>query len=42
MTFLVHGEKEATESLSTRLKEELDWNPNIPEYLESFELFDGI
>lgn len=42
MTFLVHGEKEAAEGLSTRLQEELDWNPIIPEYLESFELFDGI
>lgn len=42
MTFLVHGEKEASEGLANRLKEELDWNPIIPEYLESFELFDGI
>jgi metallo-beta-lactamase family protein len=42
MTFLVHGEKEASESLANRLKEELEWNPIIPEYLESFELFDGI
>ncbi|WP_373521617.1 MBL fold metallo-hydrolase RNA specificity domain-containing protein [Aquiflexum sp.] len=42
MTFLVHGEKEASESLAQRLREELDWNPIVPEYLESFELFDGI
>jgi metallo-beta-lactamase family protein len=42
ITFLIHGEKEAARSLSTRLKEELDWNSIIPEYLESFELFDGI
>lgn len=42
MTFLVHGEKEASEGLAIRLQEELGWNPIIPEYLESFELFDGI
>jgi metallo-beta-lactamase family protein len=40
--FLVHGEKEAAEGLAFRLKEELDWHPVIPEYLESFELFEGI
>ena len=42
MVFLIHGEKEASEGLANRLQEELDWNPIIPEYLESFELFDGI
>jgi len=42
MVFLIHGEKEASEGLAKRLQEELDWNPIIPEYLESFELFDGI
>jgi len=40
--FLVHGEIEASEALAYRLKEELDWQPIIPDYLESFELFDGI
>lgn len=42
MTFLVHGEKEASEALSKRLKEELDWNVIVPEYLENFVLFDGL
>lgn len=42
MTFLIHGEKEASEALSHRLKEELEWNTVIPEYLESFQLFEGI
>lgn len=41
-TFLIHGEKEASEHLAERLKNELDWNTIVPEYLESFELFDGI
>ncbi|WP_113925350.1 MBL fold metallo-hydrolase RNA specificity domain-containing protein [Cognataquiflexum aquatile] len=40
--FLVHGEKEVSEALAFRLKEELDWHPIIPEYMESFELFEGI
>ncbi|MFD2202446.1 MBL fold metallo-hydrolase RNA specificity domain-containing protein [Shivajiella indica] len=40
--FLIHGEKLAAEGLANRLKEELNWNPIIPEYLESFVLFDGI
>lgn len=42
MTFLIHGEKEASEALSEKLKKELDWNTIVPEYLESFVLFDGI
>ncbi|MFN3801760.1 MBL fold metallo-hydrolase RNA specificity domain-containing protein, partial [Belliella pelovolcani] len=42
VTFLVHGEDEARIALQRKLKEELDWDATIPEYLESFELFDGI
>lgn len=42
MTFLVHGEKEASETLAYKLQEELHWHPIVPEYLESFVLFDGI
>ncbi|AFL86136.1 putative exonuclease of the beta-lactamase fold involved in RNA processing [Belliella baltica DSM 15883] len=42
ITFLVHGEDEARIALQQKLKEELDWDAIIPEYLESFELFDGI
>lgn len=42
MTFMIHGEKEASEALSEKLKEELEWNTIVPEYLESFVLFDGI
>jgi len=42
ITFLIHGEKEASEALSTKLHQELEWNTIVPEYLESFVLFDGI
>lgn len=42
MTFLVHGEKNAAEALAFRLQADLGWQPIIPEYLESFVLFDGI
>jgi metallo-beta-lactamase family protein len=41
-TFIVHGEPEASETLAQLLKSELGWNPIVPEYLESFELFSGI
>jgi len=40
--FIVHGEPEASETLATRLRGDLGWNPIVPEYLESFELFSGI
>lgn len=41
-TFMVHGEKEASEKLAGILKEQLQWNTVCPHYLESFELFTGI
>jgi len=41
-TFIIHGEPEASEEIATLLKEESAWNPIVPEYLESFELFKGI
>ena len=41
-TFLIHGEDQARIALQNKLKNELEWNVLIPEYLESFELFDGI
>jgi metallo-beta-lactamase family protein len=40
--FIVHGETESAEALSFKLKEELGWNTVIPQYLESFVLFEGI
>lgn len=42
LTFLVHGEPEATAELANQLKERHQWNPIVPDYLESFELFTGI
>lgn len=41
-TFLVHGEKLASEALLNQLREEKGWQGIIPEYLESFHLFEGI
>ncbi|WP_026966841.1 MBL fold metallo-hydrolase RNA specificity domain-containing protein [Algoriphagus terrigena] len=40
--FVVHGEKESAEALAFKLKDELGWNTVIPQYLESFVLFEGI
>jgi metallo-beta-lactamase family protein len=41
MTFITHGEIESATTFSQKI-EEMGWNPIIPEYLESFELFNGI
>ncbi len=40
--FIVHGEAASAETLAFKLKEELGWNTVIPQYLESFVLFEGI
>ena len=42
MAFVVHGEKKSAEALAHKLKDELGWNAIIPQYLESFVLFEGI
>src|SRR5690606_2320201 len=42
LTFIVHGEPEASETLAQLLRERLEWNAVVPEYLESFELFSGL
>ena len=42
MAFLIHGEKEASETLSQKLTETFQWQTIVPEYMESFSLFDGI
>lgn len=43
MTFITHGEKAAATALQQAVITELKWrNVIIPEYLESFVLFDGI
>jgi len=42
LSFIVHGEPRASHKLSELLKEKLEWNPIVPNYLESFHLFEGI
>ena len=43
MTFIVHGEDKAALSLQESITSELNWsNVFIPQYLESFELFNSI
>jgi metallo-beta-lactamase family protein len=41
-TFVVHGEPKSAEALAYKLKEELGWHTILPNYLESFVLFEGI
>jgi metallo-beta-lactamase family protein len=41
-TFIVHGEKESSEALAQTIQEKLGWNTFIPQYLESYQLFEGI
>ncbi|WP_026954763.1 MBL fold metallo-hydrolase RNA specificity domain-containing protein [Algoriphagus vanfongensis] len=42
LTFIIHGEGRGAAVLSQKLKEENGWNTIIPQYLESFVLFEGI
>ncbi|MDN3668442.1 MBL fold metallo-hydrolase [Echinicola jeungdonensis] len=42
LTFLIHGEKNASLELAKLLKEKRGWNTVVPDYLESFELFQNI
>ncbi|MCU0448116.1 MAG: MBL fold metallo-hydrolase [Microscillaceae bacterium] len=41
-TFIVHGEKESAQTLANLIEEKLNWNVFVPQYLETFELFEGI
>lgn len=42
LTFVVHGEPESAGVLAAKLHRELGWNTILPNYLESFVLFEGI
>lgn len=41
-TFVVHGEPKSAEALAYKLNQELGWHTILPNYLESFVLFEGI
>ena len=41
-TFVVHGEPTSAEALAYKLNQELGWHTILPNYLESFVLFEGI
>lgn len=40
--FITHGEPEVAKKFATTLMEKRNWNGIIPEYLETFRLFEGI
>jgi metallo-beta-lactamase family protein len=40
MTYITHGEPEASDALRVRIKRELGWRARVPEYLESILLED--
>lgn len=42
LAFIVHGEERSAGVLAQKLKDELGWNTVIPNYLESFMLFERI
>jgi metallo-beta-lactamase family protein len=41
-TFITHGEPEIAQGFAKELRESKGWQVFVPEYLESFELFQGI
>ena len=40
MTYITHGEPEASDALRVRIKRELGWPARVPEYLETVHLDD--
>ncbi len=40
--FIVHGEKTSAFGFEQVIKDELQWNTAVPEYLEAFSLFEGM
>ncbi len=40
--FTIHGEAEVMQEFAENIKQEIGWEVTVPEYLESFVLFDGI
>lgn len=41
-TFIVHGEEASANTFSKVIQKKLGWNPTIPEYLQTVNLFEGI
>jgi metallo-beta-lactamase family protein len=41
-TFVIHGEKQASEKFAATIREQLQWNVHVPFYKEAVELFRGI
>jgi len=42
MTFVVHGEANASLFFADKVKDQFSWNTTVPRYQETFELFNGI
>jgi metallo-beta-lactamase family protein len=42
MTFITHGELSSATTFSNLIREKFGWNTHLPEYLETFELFQGV
>ncbi len=42
LVFTVHGEGPGVDQYAKAIRDQLSWNVVVPEYLESFSLFDGI
>lgn len=38
MTYITHGEPEASDALRVRVRRELGWNVRVPEHLEAVSL----
>ena len=41
-TFCIHGDNDGPTTLASKLKTEFGWNAEVPDYLESFHLFQSI
>jgi len=41
-TFTVHGENDSMNEFAENIRNQFRWKVTVPEYLESFELFDGV
>lgn len=42
MTFIVHGEAASAAGFQAKIQQEKGWNVIVPQYMESFQLFEGV